>query len=289
MTGHGRATVERAGRRATVEVRSVNHRFLDLKVRGAQLAPEVEDQVSARVRGEVDRGAVSIAIHLERRGEAAVLRIDHDAARAAHAALTQLADDLGLAPPDLALLLAQPGVVATADDLSDDASAAEAVLEAAGHALTRLVTMRVVEGEALAIDLSTRLDALSGLIDAVAGAAAAQPDEVRRRLGDRLTRLLDDARAVVDPARLAQEVAVLADRADVTEEIVRARSHVAQVRGLLAPSDKPVGRRLDFLVQELGREINTIGSKSSAAEISRLVVEAKAELEKIREQAQNIE
>lgn len=289
MTGHGRATVERAGRRATVEIRSVNHRFLDLKLRGASIAPAVEEQLSAKVREAVERGAVTVTVHVERRGEAAAIRIDHDAARAAHAALAELAATLGVDPPGLGLVLAQPGVVAAAEDLADDAAAAEAVLEAGRQALAGLAAMRATEGATLAGDLAARLDTLAGLLDRVEGAAAAQPEEVRRRLGERLARLLDDGRASLDPARLAQEVAVLADRADVTEEIVRARSHVGQVRALLGDQKSAVGRRLDFLVQELGREINTIGSKSSAAEISRLVVEGKAELEKIREQAQNIE
>jgi len=289
MTGHGRATVERAGRRATIEIRAVNHRFLDLKLRGAPIAPAVEDQLGARVREQVERGAVTVTVHLERRGEAAALRLDADAARAAHATLAALAEELGAAPPELALVLAQPGVLASSDDLSDDAAAGEAVLEAGVQALAALGTMRATEGAALARDLGARLDTLVGLIDRIAVAAAAQPDEVRRRLGERLSRLLDDARVAVDPGRLAQEVALLADRADVTEEIVRFRSHVSQVRALLGEPRSAVGRRLDFLVQELGREINTIGAKSSAAEISRLVVEGKAELEKIREQAQNIE
>lgn len=292
MTGHGRATVERAGRRATVEIRSVNHRFLDLKLRGVPVAPAVEEQVSARVREQVERGAVTVTVHLERRGEAAAVRLDRDAARAAHGELVELARELSLPAPDLALVLAQPGVVAAADDLADDQAAAEAILEAAAQALGRLGTMRETEGQTLGKDLGARLDSLRDLLAGIERAAAAQPDEVRRRLGERLARLLEDTRTNLDPARLVQEVAILADRADVTEEIVRARSHLDQVRGLLGGAAAPrggVGRRLDFLVQELGREINTIGSKSSAGEISRHVVEAKAELEKIREQAQNIE
>jgi len=287
MTGHGRATVERAGRRATVEIRSVNHRFLDLKLRGAPVAPAVEEQLGARVRDAVERGAVTVTVHVERRGEAAASRIDQDAARAAYAELAQLAAALGLPRPDLALVLQQPGVIVGADELSEDENAAAAVLEAAAAALARLAAMRATEGETLARDLSTRLDTLVELLNTIEGAAAAQPDEVSRRLADRLARLLEGV--ALDPTRVAQEVAVLADRADVTEEIVRARSHLDQVRALVADTAKPVGRRLDFLVQELGREINTIGSKSAAAEIARLVVEGKAELEKIREQAQNIE
>lgn len=215
------------------------------------------------------------------------MRLDHDAARAAHAALAGLAETLGLAPPDLSLVLTQPGVLVGAGD--DDAGADEAVVEAAGHALDRLAAMRAAEGATLGDDLRARIDTLTALLAGIEGAAATQPDEVRRRLTDRLNRLLEDAKVPVDPGRLAQEVALIADRADVTEELVRARSHIDQIRKLLAEPKVAIGRKLDFLIQELGREINTIGSKSSAAEISRLVVDGKAELEKIREQAQNLE
>lgn len=284
MTGHGRGMAERAGRRATVEIRAVNHRFLDLKVRGS-IDAAVEDKVTAKIREKIERGAVTVTVHVDRHGGAA-LRIDPEAAKAAHATLSALAETLGLAPPDLALVLTQPGVlVGTSED--QDADADEAVIDAAAQALDRLAAMRKAEGEALAKDLGTRIDALVEMFAGIERAAASQPEEVKKRLHDRLERLLADK--PVDPNRLAQEIALLADRADVTEELVRARSHVAQVQALLAEPKVAVGRRLDFLVQELGREINTIGSKSSAAEISRLVVEGKAELEKIREQAQNLE
>jgi len=277
---------ERDGRRATVEIRAVNHRFLDLKLRGTSVDPAVEDKVAARIREKVERGAVTVTIHVERHGGAA-LRIDPEAARSAHATLSQLAETLGLAPPDLALVLTQPGVLVGASE--DDGGADEAILAAAGQALDRLATMRAAEGDALGKDVGTRLEALAGLLTGIEAAAAAQPDEVRRRLTERVERLLSDTKVGADPHRLAQEIALLAERADVTEELVRARSHVTQVQALLAEPKAAVGRKLDFLIQELGREINTIGSKSSASEISRLIVDGKAELEKIREQAQNLE
>jgi uncharacterized protein (TIGR00255 family) len=286
MTGHGRGTAEKDGRRATVEIRAVNHRFLDLKLRGSGVDAAVEDKIGAKVREKIERGAVTVTIHVDRHGGAA-LRLDHEAARAAHAALAGLAQALGLAPPDLSLVLTQPGVLVGAGD--DDGGADEAVLEAATQALDRLSAMRAAEGATLGEDVRARLDTLTALLAGIEGAAASQPDEVRRRLTDRLSRLLEDAKVSVDPGRLAQEVALLADRADVTEELVRARSHIKEIHKLLAEPKLAVGRKLDFLIQELGREINTIGSKSSAAEISRLVVDGKAELEKIREQAQNLE
>jgi uncharacterized protein (TIGR00255 family) len=166
----------------------------------------------------------------------------------------------------------------------------EAVAAALELALDELVRMRKREGDTLARDMSARLGRLRDFAGEVGGLAASAPEEHRRRLTERVQRLLQASPGAPAPdeARLAQEVALLADRVDITEELVRLRSHLDQALALVA-DDAPVGRRLDFLVQELGREINTIGSKSQAAEIARRVVEAKAELEKIREQVQNVE
>lgn len=291
MTGYGRGAAERGGRRATVEIRSVNHRFLDLKLRGAPIDGALEDQVGARIRDAVERGAVTATIHLERSGPAAI-RFDLDAARAVHAQLAAIAAALGTAPPELALVIAQPGVVQVAAG-DDDGATGQAVLAAADLALAQLAGMRQAEGDRLAADVVARLTAIAGFLDGVSGRAQAAPAEARRRLDERLRRLLGDDKGEpgreLDPQRLAQEVAILADKLDVTEELVRAQSHVAQMRALIASRGAAVGRRLDFLVQELGREFNTIGAKSAAVEIVDLVVRGKAELEKIREQVQNVE
>ncbi len=288
MTGYGRGVAEQDGRRTTVEIRTVNHRFLDLKLRGAPPPPELEEQIAGRVRASIERGAVTVSIHVgpaaaAAPGEASV-RIDPAAAQRAHDGLAELAARLGLGPPDLALVLAQPGVVVSAEPAGDEAD--PRALAAVEAALAQLDRMRATEGQALAAELNARLDELAALRARIAGLAAQVPAQLAKRLADRVRRLLEDAE--LDPGRLAQEVAMLADRADVTEELVRLASHVDQARALLA-GPGAVGRRLDFLVQEIGRELNTIGSKSTSAEISSAVVDAKAVLEKIREQAQNVE
>jgi uncharacterized protein (TIGR00255 family) len=283
MTGYGRGVAEQDGRRATVEVRSVNHRFLDLKLRGTPVPPALEEQIAARVRASIERGAVTVSVHVVAPGEASA-RIDPDAAGRAYDMLSALAIRIGVGPPDLALVLAQPGVVVAAEPAGDDPD--PRALAALDAALAQLDRMRTTEGGALAAELRARLDELAALRTAIAGLAAAVPAQLARRLAERVRRLLEDAE--LDPGRLAQEAAVLADRADVTEELVRLASHVDQARALVeAPG--AVGRRLDFLVQEIGRELNTIGSKSASAEISTAVVDAKAVLEKVREQAQNVE
>jgi uncharacterized protein (TIGR00255 family) len=286
MTGFGRGVAEHGGARATIDVRAVNHRFLDLKLRGGPVAPATEEQIGARVRAALERGAVTVAVHVTRTTAPATTRIDPAAARAAHDALAELARSLGTTGPDLALVLAQPGVVIAADDDRGD-DGAGAVLAGLDAALAQLATMRDAEGAALARDLSARFDELARAHRTVSALAAAVPEQLAGRLHDRLRRLLA-GEGSVDPARLAQEVALLAERADVTEELVRLASHLEQGRTLIA-GPGATGRRLDFLVQEIGRELNTIGSKSAATEISSAVVEAKAVLEKVREQVQNVE
>jgi uncharacterized protein (TIGR00255 family) len=278
MTGFGRGTAERDGARATVDIRAVNHRFLDLKLRGGNLPPSIEEQLSQKIRAALERGAVTVSVHVARKGGA--LRIDRDAARAAHAELAALAGELSMDGPSLSLVLSQPGVVVTEEAPQSDA----ALLAALDAALAQLAEMREAEGKALGRELTSRLAELARIAAAVGERARVLPGELKRRLEDRLAALSDQ----LDPGRVAQEIALLADKADVTEELVRLASHLEQAGKLLAAKE-PSGRRLDFLVQELGREINTIGSKSAAAEISALVVEAKAVLEKVREQVQNVE
>jgi uncharacterized protein (TIGR00255 family) len=281
MTGFGRGVVEQVRLRATVDIRAVNHRFLDLKLRGGPLSPALEDAVGTRVRAVVERGSVTVSIHLVR--TAGAPRINAEAAGAAHVALAELARTLGLPGPDLALVLAQPGVVALTED--DHEAPDASVLAATDAALAQLATMRDAEGQALARELTARLAELDGIRGGVAERARAMPEQIQQKLHARLAKLLEDE---VDPQRVAQEVALLADRADVTEELVRLASHLEQARSLIA-GKASAGRRLDFLVQELGRELNTIGSKSASAEITALVVEGKAVLEKVREQVQNVE
>jgi uncharacterized protein (TIGR00255 family) len=282
MTGFGRGVAEAGGARATVDVRAVNHRYLDVKLRGAGIAPGLEDAMTTRLRSAIERGSIAISVHVSRDGASAP-RIDHAVARAVHGELAGLAAQLGMAGPDLALVLAQPGVIVAGDTERDDAPAVLAALDAA---ITNLVAMRDIEGKALAAELLARTEDLARLRDAIAERAAALPDQLARKLRERVQRLLADAEP--DPARLAQEVALLADRGDVSEELVRLASHLDQVRALIA-GPGATGRRLDFLVQEIGRELNTIGSKAAATEISTAVVEAKAVLEKVREQVQNVE
>ncbi|MBK9030135.1 MAG: YicC family protein [Myxococcales bacterium] len=283
MTGFGRGVAVAGDRQVAVELRAVNHRFLEVKVRGAP-APALEDQCVARVRERLERGAVTVVVAVERGGAGGGPHLDRALARRVFVELSALATELGVAPPTLADVVRVPGVVTT-----DDGAAAELAAPLAAAltaALDELCRHRDGEGQALAADLGARLALVQALVAGLAEDATAAAPAIAARLRERLDRAL--APGAIPPERLAQEVALLVERADVTEELVRARAHVEAMAAALAASG-PIGRRLDFLIQELGREINTTGAKSATAAISARVVQAKAELEKMREQVQNLE
>jgi uncharacterized protein (TIGR00255 family) len=287
MTGYGRASASLAAGPLVVEIRTVNHRFLEIKVRGASLGGGLEDQIGARLRAAFERGAVQVSISAGGADPGAP-RLDRQRAHQAFAVLSALAVELSLPPPSLADLLAHPGVIAhdPGAPAVDDAG----VLELVDVAAAQVRAMRKTEGAALAKDLSSRLGNLTSLaaeLERLAGQGAAA---VAERLHERVRRLLGqlDPVAAIEPSRLAQEIAQLADRSDITEELVRLGSHLQQATGLLEQAGA-VGRRLEFLLQEIGRELNTVGAKAWSAAISARVVEAKSELEKLREQAQNVE
>ncbi|MCP4446978.1 MAG: YicC family protein [Myxococcales bacterium] len=294
MTGYGRGKSEVEGLAVTVEVRSVNHRFLDLKLRGASLEPKQEEALRKRVAEHVVRGSVSVSVRIDKLSAQGGLQIDSAAAARAHSELSALAQSLGVdSDISLSLILGQPGVMVPAT--SSVAETAEQVaafgactLEAADQALSELVSMRDAEGASLLTDVRSRLAGLGALASELRASAEEGPAAAQTRLEERIAKLLKNSKVEVDDARLAQEVAILADRLDVTEELVRLASHFEQL-ALLVAAPEPVGRRLDFLVQELGREFNTVTSKSQSANVARLVVDAKSELEKIREQVQNVE
>lgn len=290
MTGYGQGAAERDGGRAVVEIRAVNHRFLDLKMRGASLDTAVEEAISSAIRQRIERGSVTVGVRLDQGVVAGGLRVDVDAARRMYEELSALRDALGMAEPvSLRLICAQPGVLVPREQKVDIEVAVQCVSEATAGALDGLVQMREAEGAALAAELGGRLTRLSSLAEEIAARTAGAPEAARRRLNERLQRMLRGSRIEVDEARLAQEIALLADRLDITEELVRLRSHLDQAGLLLSDAGGAVGRKLEFLAQEMGREVNTIAAKSQSAEVAHAVVAAKAELEKIREQVQNVE
>jgi len=290
MTGFGRAAadIDRKGRarsRWLVELRSVNHRAFDLKIRCPEMQPALEAELSHLVRGAVERGAVTLAIREER---PATGGLDIDTVRDTVAALEQLRRDTHVsAPVDLATVAAFLALdVGPAWGGLRQEESWPALRAAVAKALTDLVASRDAEGTALREDLLARVRHVSAIVATVEEAAKAVPQRFARRLKERLTSLYEAPG--FDATRVAQEIALLAERLDVSEELVRLRTHLGHLTTLLDEAG-PVGRKLDFVLQEISREINTIGSKAQDAEIGGHVIECKAELEKIREQAQNIE
>ena len=287
MTGYGRGTCEVAGRRLVVEVRSVNHRFLELKLRMPWADAALESHVTAAIRARLSRGAVTISVRDEGGGTGQAVRADVGLARQYHHALTEIRAAVGLEEPvSLALVAAQPGVISVGEGVTDPEALWRAIAPGLEAALDALVAARGREGEALRADLQQRLGTLERMQRELGALTAEAPENYRKKLRERLERALKPGE--VDAQRLAQEIAILADKADVTEELTRMAAHVAECKRLTDESGAN-GRRLDFLTQELNREVNTIGAKSQSAPVAARVVDAKAEVERLREQIQNVE
>jgi uncharacterized protein (TIGR00255 family) len=287
MTGFGLGEAPLGEGRIALEVRSLNHRYLDLRVR---LPPELGDHGSwleQRARERLTRGRYDIGARLSGAALGTPV-LSMDRARSAFQALQRLRDELA---PDSELPIS--AIAAMADLLTvpaeADAELVRAALEQAlGAALSGLDQMRSSEGVALAKELGERLAAARALTAEILERSQGSVDAYRSRLRARLERLLVDTSVALDSGRLEMELAILADRSDVTEELVRLDSHFEQFQKLTA-SAEPIGRRLDFLLQETSREVNTLGSKSQHGDVSHLVVALKAELERMREQVQNVE
>jgi len=286
MTGYGQASVEFNGIRIHVAARSVNNRFADVRLRLPNDLTGTESGIRRRVLARIRRGRVELNVGLERLDGADRRPVlNRELMQEVRAALGEMEQSVS----DPALLLGIQGMFRPESiqlELDDEVRAA--LERAVDDALDALEADRAREGQSLSLDLQARLATMERIAATVRERAADQPDRLRDRLVERLQALTGDVE--LDPVRVAQEAAFLADRADVTEEIVRLAGHLEQAKSLLAsPDGEPVGKRLDFLVQELHREVNTIGSKSSDLELTRMTLELKAETERVREQVQNLE
>ena len=287
MTGFGSGRGESAGEEVTVEVRAVNHKFCEVKVRLPREMSPLELDLVRQVKERLTRGGVEVNVRRETARGAVAPRVDAALAAEYARAFREAGQGLGL-PGEVTLgqVLAAEGVVTLEERAADLEAARAAATQALGRALDSLTAMRQREGEALGHDLEARLRTLESWLARVAAAAPLSIEQQRVRLQERVQEL---ARGhVVDAARLATEVALFADRVDVAEELTRLRSHLAQMRALVAGRE-PAGRKMEFLVQEMHREVNTVGAKSQSAEIAAGVVEMKAEIERMREQVQNVE
>lgn len=288
MTGYGRGIVSADGREITIELKSVNHRFLDVSMRLPRHLLFLEDRIRRQISESLKRGHIDVFVNYRNtRNDAKKVVVNTpllvsyvESARGANESL-QLPDDFGLASA-----LNLPGVTEVLEADEDQDAVAALCRDAVDAALKELIKMRTLEGARLLADLTKKADAISALADKIEQRAPGVVEDYRDRLRNKISQLLEAGD--VDETRLAMEVAVFADRAAVDEEVVRLHSHVRQMQ-LLFQDSEPVGKRLDFIVQEINREFNTIGSKANDTELTNLVLSGKTETEKIREQIQNIE
>lgn len=290
MTGYGRAEAFLVGRRWTVEIKSLNHRYTEIFVRMPAALIALEGEVKRKVGERLSRGRIEVFIRME--SEAAQegemrCELNLPLLRHYHSLLLQLKETLNVKDDISVGMLAGFKDAFVAKEAEVDLNVAwkgmEAVLEDALGALTE---MRKREGEIIFRDMLMRVGLIEKCLDVIEGRAPKIVEEYHRKLAERVKELAGGIE--IDAARLSQEVAIMADRMDITEEVVRFRSHLKQLEGMLA-GDEAAGRKIDFMLQEMNREVNTMGSKGDDAEISCRVVEIKSELSKMREQVQNIE
>ncbi|QQS44894.1 MAG: YicC family protein [Acidobacteriota bacterium] len=287
MTGYGKGTASGDDFSVTVDLRSVNNRNLDIHWRAPQDLAPLEITLKKQIQAAVSRGRVDVNISFAQTSSA-VYELNRPLIRGYLDALKTMRDEFGLAgEPDLATLTRLPNVLLAplnSGNLSE--SAIQGIESALTHALTALVAMRAVEGHELQKELLARVERIQLHLGVIEADSDGVVEAYREKLRARITELLD--KTAVDETRLAQEVAYLAERSDITEEIARLKSHLVQLRELIS-SDGEIGKKLDFLLQETNREANTILSKSGELSICDAAIEIKTEVEKLREQAQNVE
>ena len=287
MTGCGRSQQREGAWEVTVELKAVNHRFLDIACRLPRSLAFLEEIVRKALNARLRRGHVDVFVTVARTDASdRQVQVDESLAAAYRDAAERLAEVLGRAQRlDLAQLMAMEGVVTVTESDMDEEAVSTACLRAMDEAIDQLCAMRAREGDSLRADLTVHLDAAAALREQILLRAPGVVEDYRARLQQRLAQLGADG---VEPQRVAQEVAIMADRCAIDEELSRLQSHIAQLRAYLDAQDE-TGKKMDFLIQEMNREANTIGSKASDAQIAQLVVDLKSEIEKLREQVQNVE
>lgn len=295
MTGFGRGQYEDENFSVTVEMKTVNHRYNEVAIRLPRFLNPLEDKIRKTILKTVNRGRIDVFINADyTSSENCTLKVDKNLAAAYHKALQEVGAAIGLeelninSAQEVMYLSRCQDVINVKEGFFDVETVWPKVEQAVKEALDNLVTMRETEGGNIYGDFIYRADLIAEKLTKIEERSPMVVEEYQAKLTDRLNNLLTDHNITVEPERLLQEVAIFADRASITEEIVRLKSHIKQFKNIIN-SDQPVGRKLDFLIQEFNREANTIASKANDYTLAQIVVEIKAEIEKIREQIQNIE
>src|SRR5512133_2981721 len=288
MTGYGKGGASSARGTFSVEIRSVNHRYGEVSVRLPRAFLSLENEIKRQISATLKRGKIDVTVQWEEiSGVEAVPQLNGELAKGYFDNFSRLSSELGLMQEvPLSLILAQKGVLRDVSAVIEENEFLPQLTEAVSSALAAIDGMRTREGAALAADLLARRAQIAEWVNQVSERTPLMVVDYQQKLSARLEQLLGATE--MDPARLAQEVAMLADRCDMTEELVRLASHFTQFDEALRMKES-VGRKLDFLMQEMNREVNTIGSKANDAAIASLVIQIKAEMEKMREQVQNVE
>ena len=295
MTGFGRGQYEDENFSVTVEMKTVNHRYNEVAIRLPRFLNPLEDKIRKTILKTVNRGRIDVFINADyTSSENCTLKVDKNLAAAYHKALQEVGSAIGLeelnlnSAQEVMYLSRCQDVINVKEGFFDVETVWPKVEQAVKEALDNLVAMRETEGSNIYGDFIYRADLIAEKLTQIEARSPMVVEEYQAKLTDRLNNLLADHNITVEPERLLQEVAIFADRASITEEIVRLKSHIKQFKNIIN-SDQPVGRKLDFLIQEFNREANTIASKANDYTLAQIVVEIKAEIEKIREQIQNIE
>ena len=295
MTGFGRGQYEDENFSVTVEMKTVNHRYNEVAIRLPRFLNPLEDKIRKTILKTVNRGRIDVFINADyTSSENCTLKVDKNLAAAYHKALQEVGAAIGLeelninSAQEVMYLSRCQDVINVKEGFFDVETVWPKVEQAVKEALDNLVTMRETEGGNIYGDFIYRADLIAEKLTKIEERSPMVVEEYQAKLTDRLNNLLADHNITVEPERLLQEVAISADRASITEESVRLKSHIKQFKNIIN-SDQPVGRKLDFLIQEFNREANTIASKANDYTLAQIVVEIKAEIEKIREQIQNIE
>lgn len=288
MTGYGEGAAESADWKIRIEVKTVNQRFLDIAFHTPRLLNAEEAAMRDVIKKHVARGKLDLFVTVEDLREGRVnIRVDHKLAMAYHQALNEMSDLLRVARPDDVAVIASYPDVLTVEETASFEGGEPVLVQALTQALKALDTMRQTEGGNLEQDFLRRIGTLSQFVEKLRTLAPDIVAHYRERLQATMEELL--SAEDIDETRIIEETALYADKVNFTEEVVRLESHFAQFRAIIEGADAPVGRKLDFLIQEMNREANTIGSKCQSAEAAQTVVDMKSEIEKLREQVQNIE
>lgn len=288
MTGFGRSSLSVDGRELTLELKSVNHRFLDISFRMPRSLSFLEDTVRTALAASVARGHFDVyAFYRNTRSDSKSISVDKPLLSAYLNAASDISNEFSLSNDMTVSKVMRLQDVTTITEAEEDTAALTALMLAAvNNAVSELIVMREKEGERICTDMLARIDVLQSIRDRIEEKAPLVVEDYRTKLNARIEGLLSEVE--IDRARLATEIALFADKACIDEELVRLSSHFTAARALLSGSE-PAGRKLDFLVQEMNREFNTIGSKANDKSIAALVIDGKAEIEKLREQVQNLE